>query len=77
LKLVEARSNKLLSIRELASKAGLQWRTVYNIEKGTAIPTLGTVRKLSEALEMDPREIEEFRAAIEKSIRGKELARVY
>jgi hypothetical protein len=34
------------------------------------MPTLETVRKLSEALEIDPAEVDEFRVAIENTIRG-------
>ena len=72
MKLVEARAAKLLTVRELATKAGVESKTVYSVEKGLVVPTLTTVRKLSEALEIDPKEIDEFRAAIERTIQGRE-----
>ena len=45
-------------------------RTVRIVERGMTKPTLETVRKLSEALEIDPTEVDEFRGAIESTIRG-------
>jgi transcriptional regulator with XRE-family HTH domain len=72
MKLVEVRADRLLTVRELARKAGVEPRTIYTIEKGLTVPTLATVRKLSEALEIDPKEVDEFRAAIERTIQGRE-----
>jgi transcriptional regulator with XRE-family HTH domain len=59
-----------MSLRELASKAGLNTMTVNNIELGRTTPNLSTIRKLCEALDVDPMEVNEFRDVI----RGKELA---
>ncbi len=70
MRLVELRAKRLLSIRALAQKAEVSQRTVHTVERGLTKPTLETVRKLSEALEIDPREVDEFRAAIESTIRG-------
>ena len=70
MRLVELRAQRLLSIRALAQKAGVSQRTVHTVERGMTKPTLETVRKLSLALDIDPREVEEFRAAIENTIRG-------
>ena len=71
MRLVELRADRLLSIRGLAQKAGVSQRTVHTVERGTTRPTLNTVRKLSAALEIDPREVDEFREAIEKTVLGK------
>ena len=70
MKLVEARRSRLLSLRELAARAGVTTKTINDIELGRSAPALATIRKLSEALEIDPMEVDEFREAI----RGKVLA---
>ena len=67
----EARSRKLLSIRELAQASGVGVSTIAFIEAGKVLPSLRTVRKLAEALQLEPMEVDESQAAIEKSIRGK------
>ncbi len=70
MRLVELRAKRLLSIRALSQKSGVSQRTVHTVERGMTKPTLETVRKLSEALEIDPAEVDEFREAIENTIRG-------
>jgi transcriptional regulator with XRE-family HTH domain len=74
MKLVEVRASRALSIRELAKLAGVAPGTVYGIEHGEVIPTLSTIRKLAAVLELEPSEVDEFRVAIERTIRGKETA---
>jgi transcriptional regulator with XRE-family HTH domain len=74
MKLVEVRANRVFSIRELARLAGVAPGTIYGIEHGEVIPTLSTVRKLAETLEVEPLEVDEFRVAIERTIQGKETA---
>jgi transcriptional regulator with XRE-family HTH domain len=74
MKLVEARARKLLTAAKLAQAAGMSRAGIYAIEAGRSIPTLESVRKLSEALEVDPLEVDEFRAAIERTTK-KEPAR--
>jgi transcriptional regulator with XRE-family HTH domain len=64
MKLATARRMKFWSIRELANRAGVSPRTVNTIELGTTTPSLITIRKLCEALEVDPLEIDEFRGII-------------
>jgi transcriptional regulator with XRE-family HTH domain len=64
MRLVAARRTRLWSIRELAGRAGVATRTLNDIELGRTKPSLGTIRRLSEALGMDPLEIDEFRQAI-------------
>jgi transcriptional regulator with XRE-family HTH domain len=59
----EQRQKRFLSIRELATKAGVSTRTVQMAERGTP-PRYATMRKLASALEVDPAEIDEFRDAV-------------
>lgn len=76
MKLVEIRANRALSIRELARLAGVAPGTVYGVEHGEVIPTMATVRKLAEVLDVAPSDVDEFRVAIERTIRGREAALV-
>lgn len=62
----EARLQALLSIRQLARKAGLSATTIYLLETHQRAPQLLTVYKLSRALGVDPLAIDEFRAAYER-----------
>ena len=77
MRLAEARAKKLLTAGKLAQAAGMSRASIYAIESGRNIPTLDTVRKLSEVLAVDPLEVDEFKAAIDKTARPKkEPARV-
>ena len=60
----EARLRALLSIRQLARRAGLSPTTVYLLETRQRAPQLLTVHKLSQALGVDPQEVDEFRPAL-------------
>lgn len=60
----EWRRERLFSLAELAERAGVTEKTVGDIERGHARPRLGTVRKLSDVLGVEPREVAEFGAAI-------------
>lgn len=66
MKLREARARKLLTAQELAQQSGISESAVNKIEQRAWLPSLKTVRKLSKVLKVEPTEIEEFRAAIEK-----------
>jgi transcriptional regulator with XRE-family HTH domain len=70
MRLAEARRTRLMSIRALADKADVATKTINDVELGRTTPSLLTIRKVSEALGMDPLVIDEFRQAI----RGNELA---
>ena len=72
MKLSEARARKLLSIQELAKMSGVSRANIHALEVGKWLPTLRTVRKLCEVLEVDPMEVDEFKAAIERTAQGKE-----
>ena len=77
MKLAEARATRLFSVERLAREAGVNRATIYSIESGKRLPNLDTVRKIAETLELtDPKEVDEFREAIDRSIRGKDLARI-
>jgi transcriptional regulator with XRE-family HTH domain len=59
-KLREVRDHRLLSQRELAEKAGLSPTTILKLEDDRVKePHPRTVRKLAQALEVDPAELVE------------------
>lgn len=70
----ETRRGKLISIEELAQQAGVSTKTIVEIELQRSTPRLRTIRKLSEALGVEPGSVEEFAAAIADDDPGKELA---
>ena len=59
---------RLLSLRELAKRANVAQRTVVEAELGRQVPHPNTMRKLAEALNVDPMEVDEFRVAIEGAV---------
>jgi transcriptional regulator with XRE-family HTH domain len=67
MKLREARARKLFTVRDLAQQSGVSESTINKIEQGAWLPSLKTVRKLADILKVDPNEVEEFKAAIEKA----------
>ncbi len=71
--LKDARRRRLLSIRTLAERAGVSPTTVYYAENGRRAPGFRAIRDISAALEMDPLEIEEFRAVIEGTGAGRKI----
>ena len=48
----------------LAELAGISNHTVMNIEKSYYRPTTETISAVAEALEVDPMDVDEFRAAV-------------
>ncbi len=56
-RLREWRERRLLTQKELAEKIGVTVGTINRIERGVHRPRLGTVRKLAEALGVEPREL--------------------
>jgi transcriptional regulator with XRE-family HTH domain len=66
----EARLHVLLSMRQLARKAGMSPTTIYLLESGQRSPQLLTIYKLSRALGVAPEEIEEFRRAMKRESAG-------
>lgn len=63
-----ARRSRLMSIRELAYRAGVSNVTVQKAERGEPL-RLSTIRKIAAALEVEPLAIAEFRAIIESESR--------
>lgn len=64
--LKQIRINRLLSMRELAAKAGVGLSTLYMIESGKAKPGLRAIRRLSATLNVEPTEVQEFRMRMEE-----------
>lgn len=56
-KLRAARERRLWTQAELAARIGSAESTLVNIERGKHQPRISTVRKLAEALEVDPAEL--------------------
>ncbi len=56
-KLKELRDTRFLSHRELAKLASTSPTTILNLESGKTEAQRRTVRKLAEALQVDPREL--------------------
>jgi transcriptional regulator with XRE-family HTH domain len=54
LKLKEVRESRFLTQYELAKKAGLGVATIARIEEGKTSPRLRTIRKIAEALGVEP-----------------------
>jgi len=71
MKLREARHNAFLSIRELASRAGVAPRTIVEVEAGRRVPYFVTARKIAHALGVEPRDIEELAARTAEGFEGK------
>jgi transcriptional regulator with XRE-family HTH domain len=63
----ELRAERLLSIRELAQQASVAPSTIYLIEAGRSMPRPRVARLLAMALEVEPRDIDEFQRLIELS----------
>jgi transcriptional regulator with XRE-family HTH domain len=49
-----ARVRRLLTQEELAEKAGVSPSTIVNIERDQTVPHFRTIRKLAQALDVDP-----------------------
>lgn len=58
----EHRHAKFLSIEDLATRAKVSTKTIVDLEHGRTQPKFRTIRKISEALGVDPMEVEEFAA---------------
>lgn len=60
----EWRLGQLLSIDDLAERAGVSNKTIVDIEHGRVTPKLRTMRRLTEALKVAPSDVSEFAAVI-------------
>lgn len=63
------RNLRALSVRELAKKAGVTTATISNIENHGHLPTNPVIRKLANALEIEPKEL--FVEGVDFSTLGK------
>ena len=70
----ELRIGRLWSQRELAERAGVAEGTVVSAETGKRLPRLLTMRRIADALGVDWREVDEFRAAVEDAVEVKAAA---
>jgi transcriptional regulator with XRE-family HTH domain len=68
----EWRAERLWGVRDLARAAGVSTKTITQVEYGRQVPTFRTIRRISEALRVEPPEIAEFAEAIQH--RGKDQA---
>jgi len=56
-RLKELRRERVLSLRELEERSGVSYNTIWRIEDGRQGPHPRTVRKLAEALGVEPSEL--------------------
>jgi transcriptional regulator with XRE-family HTH domain len=70
----EWRAERLLSVRALALAAGVSTKTITEIEYSRQTPSFRTIRRLAGALDVQPREVTEFAAAMDQAAEGKEAA---
>jgi transcriptional regulator with XRE-family HTH domain len=61
----DERIKRLLSVRALAELAGVAPTTVHLIETGQRRPQFLTIHRISEAMGVDPLEVQEFRSVLE------------
>ncbi len=56
-KLKEIRTRRFLTQEELAERAGVSPATIVRVERNQAEPHISTMRKLAQALSVDPTEL--------------------
>ncbi len=64
--LKELRHARMLTLTELAVRADVAYATVQAVEAHKREPSIRTIRKISEALSVDPGEVTEFARALEE-----------
>jgi DNA-binding XRE family transcriptional regulator len=68
MRLAVLRHQRGLSQTALAKVAGLSNHTIMNIEKGYYRPKTETIGAVAKALEINPWDVDEFRAAVTNTI---------
>jgi transcriptional regulator with XRE-family HTH domain len=66
------RTQKLMSLAELAAAAGIMSKTLADLEHGRRTPNYHTMRQVSAALGVDAGEITEFAAALARRAERRE-----
>ena len=56
-RLRELRVERALSLRALGDRSGVSFATINNLENGNRPARLATIRKLAEALDVEPNEL--------------------
>jgi transcriptional regulator with XRE-family HTH domain len=64
------RAERLMSIRELAGRAGVSTRTIVQLENGRQLATFKTMRRVAAALDVSADDVVEFFEAIQKRGNG-------
>jgi transcriptional regulator with XRE-family HTH domain len=59
------RKERLMTQRELAAAAGVTVATLSYAETGSSTPRIGTIRKICTALGVQPKDVDEFRRALD------------
>ncbi len=62
--LKQARTARMLTVRGLAEKSGVSLAATHEAETGKRRPRFGTIKRLSDALGVEPDRIAEFRAVL-------------
>jgi transcriptional regulator with XRE-family HTH domain len=62
----EWRTDRLLSLKDVAEAAGVTKKTIIQVELGRQRPSYATMRRLSDALGVPAGEIAEFAAVLEE-----------
>ena len=62
------RVEKMMTVRALATASGVSPTTLVKIEHGRVRPHYSTMLAVARALGVEPREVEEFDAALESKI---------
>jgi len=62
--LKQVRTARMLTVRGLAEKAGVSLAATHEAETGKRRPRFGTIKRLSDALGVEPESITEFRAVL-------------
>jgi transcriptional regulator with XRE-family HTH domain len=60
----EIRRSQFMTIEELAEKAGVSTKTIVEAEMGRTRPKFRTIRRISEALGVEPGDVAEFAATV-------------
>ncbi len=59
-RLKELRKRRVLSMRDLSSRSGISYNTIWRLENGKTGAHPKTIRKLAEVLDVDPEELTEL-----------------